>query len=379
MANRISTPTPKQVIEASALMYDFCVVAGIYKGAPKRPSDYEFIKIDEQECKKQITQLMHIVFERTNQPYGQNKDVFEDTNDKLWAAESLINFIASSALKFAVNDTIISVTKDRLCTCLAVFSTKNRLYWDDTAFTEEEMVSITSTSFGMALEKFGCFASQLTPATPAKNTSAAQGQAQGQSGTSATQGQATAGQRPGTGSGTYSKSGSHKADVPSNFLVTGQKIQLTEVYFIVADKIGANQPKVYVTPLVWDPNVGAVKIVSGSAASTVKFASANGWTDSVLYFKDFNAAAAFMNKLPALPAKIQNVRVVKQKSDPNGYFEVNTALGTAYIRAAKLNEEVLETLQEETDQETAKAADTPKNGYTIQDIDVYAEAFRRYD
>ena len=238
------------------------------------------------------------------------------------------------------------------------------------------MTSITSTSIGMALEKFGCFASQLTPATPAKNTSAAQGQ----SGTSATQGQTPAVQRPGTGAGTYSKSGSHKADVPANFLVTGQKVQLTDVYFIVADKIGANQPKVYVTPLVWDPNAGAVKVVSGSAASTVKFASANGWTDSVLYFNDFNVATAFMNKVtPNVPAKIQNVRVVKQKPDTNGYFEVNTALGSAYIRAAKLNEEVLEALQEEADQEPTNTADTLKNGYTIQDIDVYAEAFRRYD
>lgn len=75
-------------------------------------------------------------------------------------------------------------------------------------------------------------------------------------------------------------------------------------------------------------------------------------------------------------SRFQNLHIAKARADSNGYFKVVTEFGVAYIKAGRLNEEILEYLvaDESLDTETVKT----NEAYSIQDIDTYSEAFDKY-
>ena len=107
---------------------------------------------------------------------------------------------------------------------------------------------------------------------------------------------------------------------------------------------GKTEPKLHVKPQ------------NGKVPLKVNYGSGQGYNDCILYFKNENSARAFIviadqNK----PANVQSLRVKKIGEDPNGYVEVDTELGRAFIKASKLHEDVEEGLEKEEDTNTAQA------------------------
>ena len=128
-------------------------------------------------------------------------------------------------------------------------------------------------------------------------------------------------------------------------------------------------PAAFITPILWDATKKAVVKQTDARAKIVKFASGNGYTDCELFFKTVDDAEAFRQQLVdnGLTNKYQNVRVAQPKADKGGYFEVDTNFGPAYIRAKKLNEELIEAVEAEQPARRSSAS------YDINDIQSFSE------
>ena len=81
---------------------------------------------------------------------------------------------------------------------------------------------------------------------------------------------------------------------------------------------------------------------------SVNYGVGTGWNDCMLFFDSEAAAKAFRDKAwAAKPQEITVLDVVSTRGDSNGYVEVETEFGNAYIVASKLHEEVEEELKED--------------------------------
>ena len=109
------------------------------------------------------------------------------------------------------------------------------------------------------------------------------------------------------------------------------------VYWVAGefDKPGKTKPRIHVKPQ------------GATAPLKVSYGSGQGYNDCILFFPSEAEVKAF---LPALdshkPANVKSLGVRKVKEDPNGYVEVDTEFGHAYIKADKLHEDMEEDLRQ---------------------------------
>ena len=195
------------------------------------------------------------------------------------------------------------------------------LYWDDTVRTPYEVDAFKKTLLGDAVYKYGRYISALNPTKATKKSAAA-----------SAGGAQVAPSAPQNG---YKSSGPQSGNVRDLQGNPGDKViaNTSLIYKIVADKVGKNTPNVFIKPLS----------SSGATGTTNKIfiSSGNGYTDCTCYFDEPNDAQAFLDKIVAanrVPANINNLRVVKLKADPNGYFLVGTEFGMVAVSAKTLNE-----------------------------------------
>ena len=98
---------------------------------------------------------------------------------------------------------------------------------------------------------------------------------------------------------------------------------------------GKTQPKLHVKPQ------------HGKTPLKVDYGSGQGYNDCILYFASEQAARNFMSIADAnKPSKVKSLQIKKIGEDKNGYVEVETEFGNAYIKASKLHEEVEESLED---------------------------------
>lgn len=216
---------------------------------------------------------------------------------------------------------------------IANFCSENKFYWDNSTCTTYEMEEILKTVIGKALFDFSCYTSQQEVKKEKMNKKS---QATSKKIDGNAKDTTSVAKQPTTGS--YTTLGPLSGNVPNLIGAVGKKIQLavTNVYWITADKIGKNTPRVYITPL---DNDGTSK----ASAQEVKIGSGNGYSDCTLYWVDQSEAADFLNTClnkSIGKGKFNNIHVVASKVDANGYYKVQTDYGMAYIKASKLNEEV---------------------------------------
>ena len=115
------------------------------------------------------------------------------------------------------------------------------------------------------------------------------------------------------------------------------------VYWIGGEFSNGNnktKPKLHVSPLTkGTPNQNPLP---------VKYSTGQGEDDCILFFASEGAAKNFLGLAQAnMPNTVASLEVKKVKEDTNGYVEVITNLGNAYIKAYKLREEVEEELKED--------------------------------
>ncbi len=216
---------------------------------------------------------------------------------------------------------------------IVYFAELVNIYWDDTLRTPYEIDEFKKTLLGAAVFKYGRYISAIKD----KSTRARAASSNG--GVAATSN--TTKSAPQNG---YKQSGPQSGNVRDLQGNPGDKViaDTNLIYKIIGDNPQSkNVPNVFIKPLN----------ASGETAGTNKIfiSSGNGYTDCTCYFDDPNDAQIFLNKIiqnNRVPANVTNLRIVKMKADPNGYFLVGTEFGVVAVSAKTLNEALTEAAEE---------------------------------
>jgi len=232
-----------------------------------------------------------------------------------------------------------------LCAFIAWFCAENKLVYNNKTTSVEEMDQIKKTVIGSVLWDNYLFAKDRIPEdNPNKEIVGNVGNANNinQDPTPAPQAAS------GTAAATQVKQGGPVGHTlyrnnAGGILTTGKLTGISNngyVYWIGGEftKPGKTQPKLHVKPQYSKPPL------------KVDYGSGQGYNDCILYFASQQAAQNFMGIADAhKPSKVKVLYLKKIGEDKNGYVEVETEFGNAYIKASKLHEEVEEDLENKED------------------------------
>jgi hypothetical protein len=262
---------------------------------------------------------------------------------------------------------------EQIAKCIVYMAEQVQLYWDDTIRTPYEIDEFKKSYLGNAVYTYGRYISAI-PDKPSRSraTSATSGSGNGTGGAASNNGQPKNG---------YKQSGPQSGNVRDlrdldgiSAGTPGNKVFANAsgnyIYKIIGDKTGSNTPNVFIKPLS----------ASGAAGNTNKIfiSSGNGYTDCTCYFDDPNDAQDFLDKINQnnrIPNNVANLRVVKMKADPNGYFLVGTEFGVVAISAKTLNEALAEAVNEQV--ERSANWEKATEGYTREQLDELHTWMRR--
>lgn len=246
-----------------------------------------------------------------------------------------------------------SLTAHQIANILASFCAENEIYWDDinTHRTTVEMDTYRMSVLGKSCWEFGCFLSQQAAKKPTRAPRAASTPRD-------------PGAAPKSG---YKSSGPRSGEIKGLIGTPGEKITFSRsdiLFVIVCDSSKPKTQYVYVDPLTYkaDPNMARLGDPSGYSACK-------------LFFKELTEAQAAVDTIKEhfkIPEHITGFTIKRQSADSNGYFKIATDLGPAYIKASKLNEEIVEEVTEETKSHKSRFPE-------IGDIEVYSEAMHCYE
>ena len=247
---------------------------------------------------------------------------------------------------------------DILCAFIAWFCAENKLVYNNINTSVEEMKQIKNTLIGKTLWDSYLFAKDHTPENNPNKEQAGIGDAKTVSEpadtsattTSSTPTPTTSNNGSGTPAATTVKTGGPTGHTlyrsnASGILTQGKLTNIANGYYVYwiggeFEKAGKTQPKLHVKPQ------------NGKSPLKVDFGSGQGYNDCILYFASEGAAKNFLGIADAhRPSKVKSLQIKKIGEDKNGYVEVETEFGNAYIKASKLHEEVeedLENKEEET-------------------------------
>lgn len=314
--------TPAAEVAAKAWMHDVMVLAGVLSQSQRKENDIYFSYYKQKptaDASKICDELINRNFVDIDSSIQQLSyyrffaGFKQGSNNKKYSPEQIAKAIVYNA------------------ECLG-------LYWDDTVRTPYEINEFKKTILGDAVYRYG----RVISAIPDKVTrvKTGSGNAAGNSGTTT-----------GAPKNDYKQRGPQSGNVRGLLGNPGDKVYAdTNIsYRIEGDKVKSNTPRVFIKPL---NSSGA----DGTSSNKIYISSGNGYTDCTCYFDDPNEAQKFLDKiLPDLQklidekraiSDIANLHVAKVKSDPNGYFLVNTEYGPCAVSAKTLNEALTEDVEE---------------------------------
>lgn len=217
-----------------------------------------------------------------------------------------------------------------LAAFVAWFCANNGIYWDNSLRTTYEMDVFEKTLLGAALKQYDGY---VEPIVAVKTTNSTK-----------TVTSKVSGQGP---KNDYKSTGGQSSNVRDLKGIAGSKEILSVPVLFVIKGVNANTSKVpyaFIRPLK----------ASGASGNTNKvfLGDPSGYTDCTLFFTTIQEADAFLIKCNngAIPSNISNLQVAKIGVDKNGYYKVGTEYGDAYIKASKLNEELIEEVETQPEQ-----------------------------
>ena len=240
----------------------------------------------------------------------------------------------------------IRAMPESICAFIAWFCDENNLVYNNINTSVEEMKQIKNTLIGKTLWDNYLFAKDHTPENnPNKGPININIDIPNTSSTQATSTASAQSGNTGTPVATTVKAGSaaghtlyrHNA---SGILTQGKLTNISNGYYVYwiggeFTNPSKTQPKLHVKPQY------------GRTPLKVDYGSGQGYNDCILYFASEQAARNFMGIADAnKPSKVKSLQLKKIGEDKNGYVEVDTEFGHAYIKASKLHEEVEESLED---------------------------------
>ena len=243
------------------------------------------------------------------------------------------------------------LTAVQMANIIAAFCAEQDILWDDinTTRTTVEMETYRKSTLGRACWDFGCFLSQRADKR-------------------GTRARASTTRTVDPTTGKVVPKNNYKSSGPKSGLIggligePGEKIKFSasDNLFVIICKADKPKPQyVFVDPVSYKADV-----------NKVRFGDPSGYSACKLVFNSYTAATEAIERITAydlkVPVDITGFEIVQHKVDDNGYFNIKTEVGSAYIQARKLNEAIMEAASAEQEQERFSE---------ISDIDVYTEAF----
>jgi hypothetical protein len=253
------------------------------------------------------------------------------------------------------------LNEKQIANIIAGFCAAHEIFWDDVNIPRSvvEMETYRKSFLGSACWDFGCFLSQNVSKKAATTRAPRVASAAG-------------GTRSGVPVSGYKTSGPKSGLIKGLIGEPGEKIKFPSsehLYVIVCESSKPKTQYVYIDPLAYPADVNKVKLGDPSGYSACK-----------LFFNSIEAANDAIERINVygikVPDHITGFVLKKQSADPNGFFNVKTEIGAAYIKASKLNEAISEALAEEEVEDAVKEARKARFP-EIADIDVYSEALQR--
>ena len=308
--------TPAAEAAAKAWMHDVMVIAGVLPKSQRTTNEIYFTYYSSMPT----TAAIKICDELVNRDFAN----IDDSINKLSGYRFIPNFTQNSAKKYSA---------ETIAKAIVYMAECFNLYWDDTIRTPYEIDEFKKTLLGNAVYTYGRYISAIKDKTTRTRAS-----------TSTTKAASAAPQNG------YKQSGPQSGNVRGLMGNPGEKVFADGPisYRIEGDKLQSNTPRVFIKPLTASGAIGN--------SNKIYISSGNGYTDCTCFFDDPNEAQKFLDKiLPDVTKLIQekraitgitNLHVAKVKSDPNGYFLVDTEYGTCAVSAKTLNEAMTEALNE---------------------------------
>ena len=337
MARIFTTPTA--CATAKAWMHDVMTIAGILPQSQRTTNNIYFTYYSDIP----VADATKICDELINRDFTN----IDASINKLSGYKFFSNFGANSKTK--------RYTQEDIAKAIVYMAECFGLYWDDTIRTPYEIDEFKKTLLGTAVYTYDRYISAIKDKTT--KTRAA-----------STNSPRVASSAPQNG---YKQSGPQSGNVRGLMGNPGEKVFADGPvsYRIEGDKLQSNTPRVFIKPLTASGAVGN--------SNKIYISSGNGYTDCTCYFDDPNEAQKFLDKiLPDINKLIQekraiagiaNLHVAKVKSDPNGYFLVDTEYGVCAVSAKTLNEAMTEALKEETERYSGWEKATAR--YTKEELD----------
>ncbi len=238
-----------------------------------------------------------------------------------------------------------------LCAFIAWFCDENKLVYNNINASVEEMKQIKNTLIGKTLWDNYLFAKEHKPENnPNKGPIDIHTNAPDKSIPQAAPTTSTQSGNNGTPTATTVKPGGAAGHTlyrnnAGGIVGTGKLTNISNgyVYWIGGEftNPGKTKPKLHVKPQY------------GRTPLKVDYGSGQGYNDCILYFASEQSARNFMGIADAnKPSKVKSLQLKKIGEDKNGYVEVDTEFGNAYIKASKLHEEIEEDLENKEEEKT---------------------------
>lgn len=327
----------KDLVNAKSWLFDVFLDGGLLSPAKSGPRPSVYDRIVGHASRGGLSRLAALNY---------CKDICAEIRDRQF--KNLDNELTQLAnVKFQSqlgSGGLIKRSPEHLAAYIAQFCKANGIYWDTEIRSHQEVEEFERTLLGAALKEYGCFTtSEDAPASPVSTKAATSSRRASTA--------STPGQPP---KNDYKSSGGQSKNVRDLKGTPGNKIIKTSTMYRI-EGVNANSPK---TPYAFIRPLKA----SGAVGNTNKVfvGDPSGYTDCTLFFDDHVAAdkvLVFCVNTNAIPANISGLHVSKVAPDRNGYYEVGTEFGNAFIKASKLNEDLDEVEHFDADKEDEVVVD----------------------
>lgn len=256
------------------------------------------------------------------------KELYKEATGRAW--EDLDGVLIELAMYyFEFEGQKIQMKEKFVAEAIAWMCKINQIDWDDKSHSKYELDFFKKTILGKALWSFECFASQYDKAVSSQSASTPKQSTQKTT-------KSTSVGNPNSTSTPWKQRGPMSSQIRDLIGQPGVKnvLNTSKIYFI-EDINNKKKGKKFIAFTMPTERKGEI-----NGTNKVFLGYCNNYNQPICFFESYDDAANFLNRLNSEFSYPGTLSISSDKTDSNGYFEINTELGKCLIRAFNMNEEI---------------------------------------
>lgn len=256
------------------------------------------------------------------------KALYKEATERAWEDLDVI-LVELAMYYFEFEGQNIQMKEKFVAEAIAWMCKINQIDWDDSSRSKYELDFFKKTILGKALWGFECFASQYDKAASSQSTGKIKQSIQNQKAT-----KSTSVSNPSTTP--WKLRGPMSSQIRDLIGQPGVKnvLNTSRIYFI-EDIYNKKKGKKFIAFTMPTERKGEI-----NGTNKVFLGYCNNYNQPICFFESYDDAANFLNRLNSEFSYSGTLSISSDKTDKNGYFEINTELGKCLIRAFNMNEEI---------------------------------------